>query len=302
MGILGVLASHLAAIRAELGLGGAALLADPVPVANGGTGGASAAAARSNLGIAPRTTPYFNNATLDAISSDCVQYFKMDEGIGALIHDCVNGGWNRVSSVASGLGTWATSIPGSAGYTLSGNANNWFSGASPSTAGHGAFRLNQTAGSEFSLNFWLKLTDATPAALSPLAGVNPDSGTTALCVLATLATSGAVNLYSQGSTRVTSSTLLQDNTLYMITLVNRTVTATPTWFLYLNSVEEGSSTSGANTANPITQGTHVTVGTGGGAGTSAAGTTIGQVSLWKRALSASEISALYNGGTGRWPL
>lgn len=142
---------------------------------------------------------------------------------------------------------------------------------------------------------WVNLADATPASAGNLLGF---SGWSAAGISAQVNTDGSIRFFNGINFGITGSAGdFSDNTDAFVALVRRDNGGTPTFYLYLDGVEIGSSTTNGNVSyerrNLLT----------GRNSTSSNDSFIGERSalmMWSRGLSGSEISALYNSGSGRF--
>lgn len=226
----------------------------------------------------------FGNATLDADLEHLRAYFAFNENAGNFLNSAPfgdDGPMGRSGAVtygASGVGGGGVSFAD--GIALSRRISGMLPG--------GGF-------SEFSINFWIEAPDATPASGKALFALSNASGVNPLFQLE-LDSGGNVNLYVDGAFRISGTTVLSDNTRYRITVRRALNAGTPTWYLYIDGVEEGTATGAANTFDCASV-DYLYVGRAAAILAWPNNAIISGLSVWSKALSTSQIAALEGGGT-----
>lgn len=214
-----------------------------------------------------------------AQTANISSYWKLDETNGNAVDATING--NNLSNIGTG-----SYIPA--------KINNGYNSGSGNTKNtlHIASNLGYTGGA-FSVNFWFK--QETPQG----PGTNLDffdlcDSSTAECLLAYehSGTSFVINRFKNPSTSQTVSYAhtFSTSTFEMWTVVYDGTTL----YLYLNGALVGSNAAGGNGTGTI--GSYFYIGSNGT--NSFLSGIWDEFGTWTRALSSTEITALYNGGAG----
>lgn len=232
----------------------------------------------------------FSNTTIDASIRYLTSYFRFDEASGSFRSSAP---FNKDLVLSPSTGTFtyaATGIEG-AGKGVTTPTAGFISGMIGAA-------LPASPGAEFTAEFWYKPTDATPGVTARLMYFSAAGGSDGTEVGVYQLTTGELNVYAAGSIAITGTTVLADNTMYHVALVRRDVAGTRTWFLYINGTQEGTSTTNAATKD-MARSPLMTL-------NGLIGTADGQIAIyssvatWACALSAAQITARYNSGTGRF--
>lgn len=231
----------------------------------------------------------FGHADLDSILDYLVGYFAFDESLPNTFRNLApRPRMLDMSSETSGV-TMVSTGPDGNGVSLAATSD--YIASYLSSPAHGAY-------GEMSLNCWFSPDDATPAAARwALCCSTYTTANTGIAI--GFDTSGRATLWSHGGQRATSASQeLADGVPSMLTLVKRNVSGTMTNFVYIDGVEVCSSATAAATTG---RGNGVNFGRLGNINQAHEGD-YSALSVWSKALSTAEISALYNSGSGRFLL
>lgn len=244
---------------------------------------------RNSTDVADDTVPEtrrFGNATLDAILDKLILYADFTE-------TDLNFGNKAPRPLAGDPSPFAgdpslvTTGPDGAGIDLDATSKDI-------VAALGALPIG--ARGEFTFNIWHAPDDSTPATVVTIAGARPASGTGAV---AAMTTGGIPYLYANGGTRITgASKAFNDTTMSMVTWGRRRISGTLTYFLYVDGVEIGTSTTAVEFA--LTPEWELVLGSGNRSLNESSVGDYAAWSVWSKGLTPTEIAELYNSGTGRF--
>ena len=226
----------------------------------------------------------FDNATLDALLPYLSGYFNFRE----TSENFTNAVHPRLSGLSrGGAVTYGAAGKDSGGVSFADGV--YLAAVSANLIDIGSY-------AEFQAHFWINFTDATPAAGKALFCISPTVGTNPAFELE-IDTGGNLNLFIDGSFRLTGTTVLSDATDYFISIRRYSNAGTPTWELLINNASEGTTTGAADTFNVLLNPYFFF----GRIGSTLAWNPgiLSAFSVWKTGDSGI-VSALYNSGTGRF--
>jgi hypothetical protein len=236
----------------------------------------------TGIRVAPASAPLYvgaippgiqvtqSGATASPLLTDLVAYWKLDEPNGTRFDSVGTNNLSETGSVGSTIG-------------IQGNAADFDGTNYLSTA------LDGTTLTAVSIALWFKADDILTANVEGVlswarTGIPVDS----LPFIIIQTNSGTTRLYADGNYRVTSGALANNTWYHVVCTYDGT-----DWKMYLDGGLIGTYTGGIGTN--ITNANTVYVGSGFN---NQFPGDIDEVGIWDRALEGSEITTLYNGGSG----